>query len=456
MNYIYLPLLLLGALLRAGGAGAQVQQNSHSQSPEQDHSYKPLTLSLSQDGSKYLRLIMWHQFWIRSIENNPGTVNISGEAAPRSFDIGTRRSCMLAMAQISPRFLILTHFGINNQTFMNGGAPGAGAKKPGLFIHNAWTEYTLVSDKLHLGAGLHYWNGISRMSNASTLNFMTLDAPIFNWPNIELTDQFAQQYDIYAKGQLGGFDYRVALNKPFAAVSAATEGQAANRLTDNLATQGYFNYQFKDRENNKLPFMVGSYLGSKHIFNLGVGFYYHPESTHSLQNSLEHVHDMVLIGTDLFWEKPTKKGGVISLYSTFYSYNFGPNYLRNVGIMNIGQVPGSDTPQAAQQTYTGVGNAQPTIGTGTISYTQLGYGLPKLSNGTQLMPYLTYTHKNFERLGVASKQFDLGLNYFINGHNAKLTLQYTTRPFYSQDQSSSSFMLAGYRGDWTLQTHIFL
>jgi hypothetical protein len=73
--------------------------------------------------------------------------------------------------------------------------------------------------------------------------------------------------------------------------------------------------------------------------------------------------------------------------------------------------------------FNGPGNAQPTIGTGTISYTQLGLLLPKLENGTQLMPYLTYTRKNFELLQAGSNQYDLGLNYFINGHNAKITAQ---------------------------------
>lgn len=455
MKSTYCTLLLLTCMLWAGTARAQVQpaqQAPQAPPPEQDHSYKPLTLKLSEDGSKYLRFFLWHQFWVRSTENNPGTVGLAGGADSRSFDIGLRRSRVLAMAQVSPRFLILTHFGINNQNFVNGGAPGAGAKKPGLFMHDVWTEYMAVKDKLYIGAGLHYWNGISRLSNASTLNFMTLDAPIFNWPNIELTDQFARQFGIYAKGQLGGFDYRVALNKPFAAGGAAVEGQAVNRLNDELAVQGYFNFQFLDKESNKLPYMVGTYLGSKRILNIGAGFYYHPESTHSLQGGQTRIHDTRLLGLDVFWEQPTAMGGVFSLYSTLYSYDFGPNYIRNVGLLNVGQAPAQDSPIAEQLAFNGPGNAQPTIGTGSISYTQLGYGFPKFNNGTQLMPYVTYTRKDFERLNDESNQFDLGLNYFINGHHAKLTLQYSSRPVYQRVSNN----LDGYKGEWILQTHIFL
>ena len=142
---------------------------------------------------------------MEATENKPGTVDVNGQASAYSFDIGMRRSRLLAMAQISPRFLILTHFGINNHTFVNGGAAGSGNKKPGLFIHDAWTDCALIEGKLHLGAGLHYWNGISPLSNASTLNMMTLDAPIFNWPTIEVTDQFARQYGKYVKGKAAEF-----------------------------------------------------------------------------------------------------------------------------------------------------------------------------------------------------------------------------------------------------------
>ncbi len=198
-----------------------------------DHSYKPLTLKLNEDGSKYVRFIMWHQFWATATQNNPDTKDAQGnlidgsEGSDKSWstDLALRRSRFLAYAQISPRCMILTHWGINNQSFINGAtapngtnpttAVGNQGKKPQLFIHDAWTEYELVKNKLYIGAGLHYFNGVTRLSSNSTLNFMTLDAPIFNWHNIEATDQFGRQLGFYAKGQLGRLDYRLALNKPF-------------------------------------------------------------------------------------------------------------------------------------------------------------------------------------------------------------------------------------------------
>lgn len=406
---------------------------------EFDHSYKPLTLKLDESGNKYIRFLTWHQFWVRSTQNNPNSVDIAGQPSDNTFDIGLRRSRVLMFAQVSPRFLILTHFGINNQTFRNGGITGANGKKPQIFMHDAWTEYK-IADELYLGAGLHYWNGISRMTNASTLNFMAIDAPIFNWATIELTDQFARQMGVYAKGKIGKFDYRIALNKPFAAGGLAEElpddGIARNILNENTAVQGYFNYQFFDKESNKLPYFVGTYMGAKKIFNLGAGFHYHAEATAVKQvgQAEAELKDISLFAVDAFLDMPLGSGG-ITAYSAFYSYDFGDNYLRNVGIMNVS---GNG------------GNAQPTIGTGSIFYTQAGYAFKRFQNGAQFQPFAAVTYKDFEALNDPSTQFDFGANYFINGHHAKITLQYSQRPVYAAGNLDTT------RGEIILQTHIWL
>ncbi len=170
-----------------------------------------LKFNLNEDGSKYMRMIAWNQVWFRSTQMNPGTM-INSEPASSSSDMGLRRLRMLVYAQVSKRYMIVTHFGINNQTFTNGGAVsstgtggyGAG-KKPGMFFHDAWNEYALVlpqADKkfsLSVGAGLHYYMGISSMTMASTLNFLAADAQIFNWHLIENSDQFARQICILEK-----------------------------------------------------------------------------------------------------------------------------------------------------------------------------------------------------------------------------------------------------------------
>ncbi|GMQ34028.1 porin [Algoriphagus taiwanensis] len=471
------PKIIAGILLFLWGiSGHLYAQRDKSQDPPIDHSYKPLTLKMNEDGSKYVRFIIWNQIWAHATQPNPGTLDIQGNPSGTITDIGIRRARVLAVAQVSPRFLILTHFGINNQTFANGGVPAGGAtgnggtfpvavnpdtgtgsialsssKKPQMFMHDVWTEYK-ISDWLYAGAGLHYWNGISRFSSHSTLNFMAVDAPIFNWPNIELTDQFARQFGFYAKGNLSKINYRVALNKPFAVGAGGKYDEvnqrevAFNLATDNWATQGYLSFEFLEKESNKLPYFVGSYLGTKKVFNLGAGWYFHPESTSSKDASGQvKMHDTRLYGLDAFLDMPLSPNGLaLTSYAVWYSYDFGPNYLRNIGIMNVGFGAGT--------TQNGPGNAQPTIGTGSIFYTLHGLLLPSnlLKDKGRLQPFVALTYKDFEFHQDSSLQYDLGMNYYINGHQAKITFQYSQRPLFE------NFMKTGSAGEFILQTQIFL
>jgi hypothetical protein len=339
-------------------------------------------------------------------------------------------------------------------------ATAQGGKRPQLYIHDAWTEYAVKPGKLHLGAGIHYWNGVSRLSSHSTLTFMTLDAPIFNWYNIETTDQFARQLGIYAKGQLGKLDYRVHINKPFAfgvSSSTITSPIASNILNEHWSTGGYLNYMFWDKESNVLPYFTGTYFGNKKVFNIGAGWYTHKGATASRKSPTDSVqeHNQSNLGVDVFLDMPINKakGTALSVYSVFYVNDYGPNYLRNIGILNL---HGAAQPVAAnpESSWAGGGNLQPTIGSGQIWYTQVGYLLPRLKNGTGFMPYATYTYKKFDRIGKSSGQFDLGLNYLINNHNAKVTLQYSTRPVYKTE--SGNPVRNGSKGEFILQTQIFL
>lgn len=440
--------------------------------PGIDHSYKPMSFKLDEKGQKFIRFITWHQVWISHTFNNPGTLDVNGDVQRSSTDMAIRRSRILIQAQVSPRFMILSHFGINNQSFINGGAtavnnytnttssPSNAGKRPQLYIHDAYTEYAIVPLKLHMGAGIHYWNGVSRFSSHSTLNFMTADAPIFNWYNIEATDQFARQLGVYAKGQSGRFDYRIHVNKPFAfgaAKKTISSPNAVNVLNEHWATGGYINYMFFDKENNTLPYFVGSYLGTKKVFNIGAGWYHHKGATASKPSETSSVqeHGQRNLGLDIFYDVPLnmKKGTALSIYSVFYDYNFGPNYLRNIGILNLHPTV-QPVASNADASWAGGGNLQPTIGTGQIWYTQIGFLFPKLRNGTAFMPYATFTYKNFERIGRASAQYDLGLNYLLNGHNAKVSIQYSDRPVYRSVNGEPS--RNGSKGEFILQTHIFL
>lgn len=431
-----------------------------------------MKINLNEGGSKYLRFIIWNQIWFRSSQMNPGTL-VGNEAASNATDIGNRRLRILAYSQLSPRYMIVTHVGINNQTFTNGGASGSigtggygSGKKPGLFFHDAWNEYAVVlpqKDKkfsLTFGGGLHYYMGLSRETMASTLNFLLIDAPIYNWPLIENSDQFARQVGLFAKGKFGKLEYRLSHNKPFATNITpinTTLPQNAIAVDNNgnakWSTAGYFEYQFLDQESNLLPFKVGSYVGTKKVFNIGAGFYNAPDATKSSVNSQLRKHDMNLFSADMFLDLPIgkkEKKMAITAYSVYYDYNFGPNYLRNIGIMNIGT---ADPNFVGSRAIAGPGNAQPTIGSGTIWHTQAGFLLPNAAEKPKLriQPFGAFTYKNFDALSQSSTQFDLGANFLLDGHHSKITTQYSTRPVYSSADTRLSN-----RGEFLVQLQIYL
>lgn len=473
------PKLLLFLLLTLGSVAPGFGQGS----PDYGTGLK---ININPEGTKYVRFIIWNQIWFRSIENNPGT-SVNGVPTENVSDIMARRIRFLAYAQITPRYLIMSHFGINNQTFASGGGSatsgtggyGAG-KKPQIFFHDVWNEYAVapagkneagepIKNTLYLGAGLHYWHGISRMTSASTLNFLAVDAPIFNWPLIENSDQFARLFGIYAKGKLGKLEYRLNYNKPFA--TNVVPPQSSTLTVPNIAVDnngvskmsygGYLEYQFLDQEANVLPFKVGTYVGTKRVFNIGGGFYVQPEGTQSyvregpVVNAAANArrHTISLLAADVFLDLPfgnTDKNMAVTAYSVYYNYNFGPNYIRYLGIANPAT---ADPAFTGQRALAGPGNARAFVGTGSIWYTQAGLLLPKGNEKPKMriQPFAAYTIKDFEALGKAGNYYDIGANFYIDGHHAKITPQYSTRPIYSNRNT-----ISGNRGEFIIQAQIYL
>ena len=103
----------------------------------------------------------------------------------------------------------------------------------------------------------------------------------------------------------------------------------------------YVEYQFLDNESNLLPFKVGTYLGTKRVFNIGVGFYSQSKGTKSSVNGKLESHNVNLLSVDAFLDMPfgdKTKNSAVTAYAGYFNYNFGPNYIRNIGIMNEGAV----------------------------------------------------------------------------------------------------------------------
>ena len=423
-----------------------------------------MKFKLNEDGSKYVRVISWAQVWTRYNINNDGTTR-QGAPADASFDIGLRRARMLFLSQISKNFLILAHFGINNQNALSSTTNNnnsANPWKPGIFFHDIWGEFKVSKgNELCIGAGLHYWNGISRSTNASTLNFLTLDAPIVNWATIDAADEFARMMGIYAKGKLDKLDYRLALNMPFSKQAYIAQGSRAgvsgfNAKNNSVNLQGYLNYQFLDQESNLLPFTVGSYLGSKKVFNIGAGFEQGIDAIMSYNSATDSaVQDMTHLSVDAFLDLPlSEKKDAITVYAAYYNYNFGKNYVRNIGIMNMAD--GFSNANGAVNKG-GFGNSYPTIGTGSAIHTQIGYLFPKGKSNLRIQPYGNVTLNNWEGVkntdGTDKGWFangNIGCNWLLEGHHAKITTDMGLRPDFNDPNGTKI------KPCFTVQTVVFL
>ncbi|MFM2285334.1 MAG: hypothetical protein RLZZ543_831 [Bacteroidota bacterium] len=437
-------LLILSAILWAVSAMAQMDPLNGTGS----------TVKLNDDGSHYLKFTLTNQVWARYNESNPGTT-VSGTPKSETFDIGIRRSRIQMYGAINKRSFVYVQLGMNNFNHLSD-------RKVGLFFHDVIAEYAVVKDKLSIGGGLTNWVGLSRLSNASVVTFMPMDSPIFPFATIDATDQFNRKLSLYAKGKLGKLDYRLAVTDPmnfekstlYSATSPISRHSNFATGAANKQFQGYLMYQFWDQESNLTPYTVGSYLGTKRVFNLGAGYIFQHNAMWRTTGPVDTVKtDMALVGADVFLDLPLRKeaGDALTAYASVYSNNYGQGYLRNNGIMN----PATGT-IASQASFNGAGNAFPLFGTGTVYYTQIGYLLGKgWANPEKLriQPYFCYMLGDYDRLDKPMQMTNAGINFFLNNHNAKVTLDWQQRPVYL-NSTSGPLPFSGRKNSVTLQFQV--
>jgi len=441
-----------------------------------------MKIRLDSTGKKYIRFMTWATVWLRYSQANPGTA-INGLAKNDWTDISLRQFRLVTYSQLSPNYLILADIGIDNQTFSSGGTPGGGntgnggngtlGKKPGLYIHDLWNEYTVIPDNknktpfsLYIGTGLHYWMGLSRMTTSSSANYLAMDVPLYNWPLVDESDQFARQLGIYVKGNAGPVAYRWSLNKPFTVLNPATTFPPGapdsayavdNNQPGHISTTGYAAWQFFEKENNLLPYTTGTYVGTMKVFNIGAGYYYAPEATTTQATNAASStlirHPINLWATDVFADIPfgtQRQNWAFTGYSVYYHFSFGSGYLRNLAIMNADAT--ETTGYTGKTSEAGFGNLAPVIGTGDSWYTQAGLLLPKtILQNVRLQPFGEFSRQTFDRYGRSAFLFwGAGGNIFLDGHHSRISLKYQTRPLVETNQQHGS------KGSFIVATQVYL
>jgi hypothetical protein len=403
-----------------------------------------LKFNINADGSHFFQVTFLNQVWLRYNQNNPGT-QLESISKANTFDLGLRRTRIQMFGQITDKVFIYFQFGQNN---FNAQYNTGNNRKIASFFHDALCEYKVSKgNQLRLGGGLTIANGLSRFSQPSIGTIMTLDVPVFAQATVDQTDEFSRKLSLYARGQVGKFDYRVVLSNPFPISSNGTVLPAISENANfaqrghHWQQQGYLMYQFFEQEPNATPYMAGTYLGKRKIFNIAVGGIFHKDAMWDKSRTGDTLYqDMKLLAVESFLDMPLnkEKETAISAYAGYFNTNYGTNYLRYNGIMNVA----NGTTLNATNSITGqgptFGNSVPMFGTGSVIYVQVGYLMAKntLKGGRKLMPYASLTAAKYDRLNnLWSNTVDLGLNYFILGHKSKITLDWQNRPTFKVENA---------------------
>ena len=358
-----------------------------------------LVVKLNPEGKKFIRFILWGQTWFQDYE---------GKNANDGFSL--KRARVLAYSQINDRFMILTHFGANG-IYDHNLTPTGKSTDVTFFLHEMFLQYK-VTDNLAIGAGLNNYGGISRGNGQGSINMLTLDNNRADWSTLGLSDQFANHLGIFAKGRFGKLNYRVALSD---ATTNTLDGNSTTVLQNGqekylgkallgegkYAVSGYLDYQFLDQEANALPYRVGTYLGSKKVFNIGAGFFNHSKAIVRKENDKLIAENVTHIAVDAFYDAPIGQSSSITAYAKYQNSNMGEKYVQ--------------------------GNV---VGDGNQFSGHVGYLLPKtLKEGdskfkNRVQPYVGYSYRDFKGLVKPANELRIGGNWYIDGQNAKISVEY--------------------------------
>lgn len=416
MRIVRLCLLVLGIWL--------LNANATSQSTVELKHY------LNKDSTEYVKLTFLNQTWVRYAQNNPGST-VNGQAQNETFDIGLRRTRLQFYGRTSAHSFFYLQVGQNNFNYLS-------ARKTGLFIHDALGEI-IANKHFGMGAGLTAWTGFSRFSSPGIASIMALDAPLFLQATNDANDQFLRKLSVYAKGKFGKLDYRLIASKPFQFTSS-TLYNASSMISDNsqispmppmMQGSGYVSYQFIDQESNELPYQVGTYLGKRKVLNVGAGAQYQHNAMWYTLKGDTLKHNMLLCAVDVYYDAPLRadKGDAISIYAVATCYDFGKNYIRNVGPMNTTDGINSNG------VFSGTGVGFPMIGTGESVYLQVGYLSTKLSQTKEfgkLLPYFSAQVSRYQSLESPMVFFDAGCSWYLDASRTKLTCSVQNRPVYQK------------------------
>ena len=395
------------------------------------------------DSSVWIRVTAAVQAWARYTDHNPGSAIALGGTTyrdPSPFDIGIRRARFQAFGNVAPRVFLYTQFGLNNFSYLS-------QRKAGAFFHDLVAEYSIVPRAISAGAGLTGWSGLSRYASPSIATTLMYDAPLFQQATNDVNEQFLRKLSMYLKGKISRLDYRAAISKPMPVQLAAPSVDTS--LADiafqsgfspslpRLQCQAYVNWQFLDEENNLTPYTTGTWAGVRNVLNVGAGIIYQPDAMRHQNLSGEIFHTpMRLLAADIFFDHVLDKikRTAITAYAGFFDYDFGPNHIRTLGVMN----PANAGINKNVSVYSGAGNAYAMFGTGNILHGQVGYKFrdSMFGNAGTLQPYADIVYAKYQAFSGAMITWNGGINWLMSRYGSRISLNYQERPVFVRNPAT--------------------
>lgn len=390
---------------------------------------KGIKIPLAKNKKYFIKLGVHGQIWARAMQLNPNVNDFNDKTINYDADVLLKRGCFSYFVSLD-KFTFFSMVAITAQTHttsINRSAPS----HPQFYFYDAWGSYNIANNKLIVGAGLNMYNGISRYSSASSMQTLGAEVPLIAAPNLTTTEQAARQLSLFATGNINSFSYRIAIAKPFISNTipdSVVMNTAYHIENHSLSYKGYFEYQFFDKESSRIPFKTATYIGSKKVLNIGVGFDYHPNATISYETIDKYMnHDKLHLAADVFIDYPFSNSSAITFYAAQFWFDYGPNFIQNFGINDIYR--------------NGISEYQ--YGTGKSTFLQMAYLLPSENLTNRIQPFYEFTLRDFNAVSQSLYHHNIGINYFVIGHKLKFTLQYENRPYINEGTVERKSLVIG-------------
>lgn len=327
-----------------------------------------------------LELHLRVQAWYQGVEDGAP----DGSGALHDFQL--RRAYLSLAVRPTPRLGLFAHLATDRLGQQGLDVPSLGLGS-GLAVRDAWVVFD-VADALKVQAGRMYVPFTRAFGTESTFTLLALDIP---WTQGGVRGgtfypgKVGRDDGVVLWGHLAGERVQYRLG-----VAEGVEGDA--NPSDALRLSGRVALNLLEPET--AWFNSGTYLGGKRVLAIGAGF--------------DRQDDLVLAGrpgedyaawtVDVFFDHPAG-GGAWTVEAAY--------------------VDSRDTPNAVPFTALGPGDDHRT------GYLQAGWLLPPAAAVPgRLQPYARHERLEVER-GPDSTFTSLGLNWYLDGHARRLTLDWT-------------------------------